>query len=144
MVHTCVEVRIQNMQMFYVISLTNGRPDLTTENYWIKKFHWTHFFWLNKDIFFIRQKTPVGYKNFLNISIFWLNENIFSLNDEILTKQKLIECKYKNIEYKNVFLQHFSNHKPGSSGMDVYNYWYFWKDKKWWIYCFWNTWTFDL
>ena len=47
---------------------------------------------------------------------------MFSLNDEILTKQKLIECKYKNIEYKNVFLQHFSNHKLGSSGMDVYNY----------------------
>ena len=26
MVHTCVEVRIQNMQKFYAISLTNGRP----------------------------------------------------------------------------------------------------------------------
>ena len=30
----------------------NGRSDLTTENHWIKKFYWKHFFWLNKDIFF--------------------------------------------------------------------------------------------
>ena len=37
MFHTCVEVRIQNMQKFYAISLTNGRPDLTTENNWIEK-----------------------------------------------------------------------------------------------------------
>ena len=33
MVHTCIEVRAQNMQKFHAISLTNGRPDLTTENH---------------------------------------------------------------------------------------------------------------
>ena len=87
MVHTCVEVRIQNMQKFYAISLTNGRPDLTTENHWIKKIYWTHLSWLNKNIYFHTKKTPFAYKKFLNRSIFWLNMNIFSLNDEVLTKQ---------------------------------------------------------
>ena len=36
MFYTCVEVRVQNMQKFYAISLINGRPDLTTENHWMK------------------------------------------------------------------------------------------------------------
>ena len=108
MVHTYVEARIQNMQKFHAISLTNGRPDLTTENHWIKKFHWAHFFWLN-NIYFHTKKTPFEYKNFLNIFFewqnsyktkifFWLNKNMHSFLDK------------KNIEYKNVFFQHFSNH----------------------------------
>ena len=54
MAHTCIEARIQSVQKFHAISLTNGRPDLTTENHWIKKFHWTPFF----DYIFIR-KNPV-------------------------------------------------------------------------------------
>ena len=63
MVHTGVQITTQNMQKFYAISTTNGRPDLTTENHWVKKFHWTHFFCVNKDIFYTK-KAPVGYKNF--------------------------------------------------------------------------------
>ena len=60
----------QTMQKFYAISKTNGRPDSTTENHWIKKIHWKYF-----SIFF---------DWILNINIFslndkkvWLNKNIF-------------------------------------------------------------------
>ena len=49
-------MRIQNMLKFYVISLTNGRPDLTIENHWIKKFYRVQFCWLNKGTFFIWKK----------------------------------------------------------------------------------------
>ena len=44
-------VRMQILQKFYAISLAKGRPDLTTENHWLKKFHWLFgFFGMNKDI----------------------------------------------------------------------------------------------
>ena len=57
MFHTCVEVRIQNMQEFYGISLTNGTPDLISENHWLKKFNWTHLFdWMK--IYFSHKKSP--------------------------------------------------------------------------------------
>ena len=39
MAHIFAEVRIQAMQKLYAISLTNRRPDLVTENHYIKKFH---------------------------------------------------------------------------------------------------------
>ena len=32
-------VRMQILQKFYAISLAKGRPDLTTENHLLKKFH---------------------------------------------------------------------------------------------------------
>ena len=51
------QVRMQSIEKFYAISLTNGRPGLTTENYWIKEFQWTHIFSLNKDMFFIWKKS---------------------------------------------------------------------------------------
>ena len=37
MVHTRIKVRKRNMQKFRAILLTNRRPDLTTENHWMKK-----------------------------------------------------------------------------------------------------------
>ena len=54
--------------------------------------------------------------------MFSLNINIFSLNDKILNKTKIFFWLNKNmssfldkqnIEYKIVFLQHFSNHREG-------------------------------
>ena len=81
MFHTCVEVKIQNMQEFYAISLTNVRPDLTSENHWIKKFHWTHFFWLSKNIFHIQKKNP--FRHYILIEYRY----IFS-EWQILTKEK--------------------------------------------------------
>ena len=100
MVHTYVEARTQNMQKFHAISLTNGRPDLTTENHWIKKFHWAHFFWLNNNIYFHTKKTPFEYKNFLNIFFqwqnsyktkifFWLNKNMHSFLDKKILNIKM-------------------------------------------------------
>ena len=97
----CVELGIQNMQKFYAIALTNGRPDLTTKNHWIKIIHWTHFFLLINNIFFILKYFEYIFKHkYILIeykSIFFEWQNSY--------KRKI------NIAYKNVFLQHFSNHK---------------------------------
>ena len=53
MAHSRVEVRIQTIQKFYTISLTNGRPGLTAENHRLKEF--CFFIWMNKDIFYIKK-----------------------------------------------------------------------------------------
>ena len=97
MFYPCVKVGIQNMQKFYAISLTNGRPDLTTENHWIKKFHWTHFFWLNKKYIFYTKKNPVGFKIFLNKSVFWLNINYIFFEWQNLYIRKIFFSLNRNI-----------------------------------------------
>ena len=39
MAHSWIKFRTQTMQNFYVFSLTNGRPDMITENHRIKEFY---------------------------------------------------------------------------------------------------------
>ena len=68
----CVEIRIQTMQKFYAISLTNVRPDFATENHWIKKNSLNALkfvFSLNVNLYnFLDKKTFNIKKHFWNIS----------------------------------------------------------------------------
>ena len=86
MFHTCVEVRIQNMQKFYAISQTNGRPDLTNENSLNKKISLNTFFFHWIKIYYLYEKKSSWITFFLYI---------------------LIEYKYIFFEWQNSYKQKY-------------------------------------
>ena len=95
MPHICVKIRIQTIQKHYAISLTNGRSDLTTENHWIKKFHWRKEIKIFKYKYILTEYKYIFFEwqNSYKTKIFFsLNVNIYSFLDKKTLNIKRYFC----------------------------------------------------